>query len=1063
MFGSIRSLKSLEDEEKLTRSYSKASSIDDEEISAPGGSRSLFGATVIYHGEVQTTGGMFRKRTQYLVLTNAYLIRFRNQSKASEMYPVIPPPIGRSHTSRQSVASISSFQDMQLSAYNDITSGIALEQVIAVYKLDDGRPFFSIEVSHLDENAGRASSMHMQLNDPKDCDIWLDTIRNAASAARLSNGFQFKQGTLEYIARTLEHDRDYDPSHFHVFKVVQRASNKATGRSSSDDLSKVASTISYFAVGLNKIHLVPLSKRITRSATALNELDAPLSFGITTLSAFSMQGGDDAFQVIFRAPMQKPHAVHLASCQASEIALQIRAAAEYLRPEWLQQPIFFNLPSPMDENALLPVDTDDDHGSFDRTLVAYCAGYNVDTSMIRYTIDYECEDAPVFRLLSPASPLRLEYTAHELLAVFRALRYNESFATISFAGIHLDVLQNLFDPYGADIDSMLTRSGISVNIPGHESLCALSQEVRALAIKSKRLRRLDFSFCIFRGLEPSDDSRSKGCGFPEALSPLCKRSLTNVDWLALNGIKLGEDDIDHLVDAASERACHLRAVELSNCDLSVHDVDVLLSTLAAQESTLEAIDISGVQGRISPELFQRQIGYFGHIRKINLARVQRTTGPEPLIAPETLLAWRLEELVLSHTPMNEKTVDSISAYLASPKSDTLRELQVDQCGLSGKDLAIFFQSMTHEGQGPRIMHISASENRLSNGYGAVFDAIGKNMTPTRLTMRMIEFEKERHFRDLIQALIRNKTLKALDISKASLPYNASAETCEELKKMFAENDVLEELDISGEHAHLDVTRFGIGLNLALTGLKRNRTLRILRIEHQNLGLQGANTLAEVLETNESLIEVHCENNNINLQSFSVLVNAVRHNRTIMYMPTLQRDREASFEKMRREMEANNRSSEPVVPSGTGTTLRHTLTAAKGLRGGRPSMPGDGDPRRRPQSFTSQDMQAGLDALNEKWDAQVSRLHQYLTRNYHLAHGLPTDGFSDGSSTRPSSMSHPGQAPAVGLDLVTSVLEKVRVDRTPTTEKEIGLGIETIDEKGTAAEINTALELAISDA
>ncbi|KAL9112731.1 MAG: hypothetical protein Q9227_003034 [Pyrenula ochraceoflavens] len=1056
VFGSIRSLRSLEDEEKLSRSYSKASSIDDEEITSVNGSRRLFGDTVIYHGEVQTSGGMFRKRTQYLVLTDSYLIRFRSHSKASEMYPAIPPPIGRGHSSRQSVASISSFQDMQMSAYNDITSGIALNHIVAVYKLDDGRPYFSIEVSHLDENLNRGSSMNMQLNDPKDCDIWLDAIRSAASAARLSDGHSFHQGILEYVARTLEHERDYDPNHFHLFKVVQRASNKAVGRSSSDDLSKLNSTLSYLVVGMNKIHLVPLSKAITRSSSAVNELEVPVSFGITTLSAFSMQGGDDAFQTIFRLPAQKPHAVHLASCQATEIAFQIRAAAEYLRPEWLQQPIFFNVPVRMDEYATQAADISDDHRSFDRTLVAYCAGYKVDTSLIRYTIEYNCEDSPTFRLLSPGTPLRTEYTALELLAVFRALRYNESFATISFSGVNLNVLQNLYDPYGVDIDSKLTRSGSAVNIQGHEILCLLSQEVRALAIKSKRLRRLDFSFCFSRGRESGDETRNGACGIPEALSPLCKKSLTNVDWLVLNGIKLGEDDIDHLVDAAAERACHLRAVEVSGCDLSVHEVDVLLSTLAAQESTLEVINISGVQGRISPEMFQRQIGYFGHIRKINLARVQRTTGPEPLIAPETLMAWRLEELVLSHTPMNEKTIDSISAYLACWKSDTLRELQIDQCGLTGSDLAIFLRSMGREGHGARNMHISASENRLWNGHSALFDAISKDFTPTHLTMRMIEFEKERHFRDLVQALARNKTLKILDISKASLPYNASAETCEDLKKMFAENHTLEELDISGEHAHLDATSFGIGLNLALTGLKKNKTLKILKIEHQNLGLQGANTLAEVLEENDTLVEVHCENNNINLQSFSVLVNALRDNQTLLYMPLLQRDRETSFERMRREIEASSKFQEPPALPVTGTTLRRTFTAAKNFKTGRSS--NESATLRHPSpGFTAQDIRAGLEALNDKWDVQVTRLQRYLSRNYHLAHGLPVDDFSDSSSTRPSSTSQVG-----GSDLIRSMFEQMQIDRTPTTEKEIGLGIEAIDEKAATPDMDSPLELAFSE-
>lgn len=123
-----------------------------------------------------------------------------------------------------------------------------------------------------------------------------------------------------------------------------------------------------------------------------------------------------------------------------------------------------------------------------------------------------------------------------------------------------------------------------------------------------------------------------------------------------------------------------------------------------------------------------------------------------------------------------------------------------------------------------------SENRLERDHDALVAAIGRGYSPSHLTMRMVEYQKEDHFRELVLAIKQNTTLKYLDISKASLPYDASHETCEALQQMFTENETLEELDISGEYAHLEVAKFGIGLNHALTGLKRNRALKVLRIE-----------------------------------------------------------------------------------------------------------------------------------------------------------------------------------------------------------------------------------------
>ena len=41
---------------------------------------------VLHYGEVQTSSSMFRKKKEYLVLTDTHLIRFKSQSKASDAF-----------------------------------------------------------------------------------------------------------------------------------------------------------------------------------------------------------------------------------------------------------------------------------------------------------------------------------------------------------------------------------------------------------------------------------------------------------------------------------------------------------------------------------------------------------------------------------------------------------------------------------------------------------------------------------------------------------------------------------------------------------------------------------------------------------------------------------------------------------------------------------------------------------------------------------------------------------------------------------------------------------------
>jgi len=154
-------------------------------------------------------------------------------------------------------------------------------------------------------------------------------------------------------------------------------------------------------------------------------------------------------------------------------------------------------------------------------------------------------------------------------------------------------------------------------------------------------------------------------------------------------------------------------------------------------------------------------------------------------------------------------------------------------------VALLMRSMTRESGHARDLELHLSANRLEKGISDFVAAVKDNCTPSTLVVRMIEFTKEDHFRQLLQALRTNSTIKNFDVSKASLgPYDASPETCNALHAVFTDNTTLEFLDISGEHAHLEITRFGIGLNQALTGLKKNKTLKMLKIEYQNLGLEG---------------------------------------------------------------------------------------------------------------------------------------------------------------------------------------------------------------------------------
>ncbi|KAH0535948.1 hypothetical protein FGG08_007144 [Glutinoglossum americanum] len=1029
IFGSLRLTQASEDAHALLhRTISKDSCVDE-------GKRAdalVPERVVLQHGEVQTSGGLFRKRKEYLVLTDKQLLRFKSQSRATEAFPSIPASLGRSnamgnnlrHTSIASASSTQDLSSIHSHSSADNSSGIPLHQVIAAYKVEDGRPYFSIEVSYMDNETNHSSTMILQLGDPREAESWLASIRNASQKARLTEPTPFPQSSVEYVARRLEQERDYDPAHFRIFKVVQRASSKVQGRSGSvDDLAKMNSSVCYLVIGVYKIHLIPAPKGTGRSSTtSLTDLASRTSYGIVTLTSINFKAVEDAFELTFRAPLRQPSTLHLASVFASEIVLRIREVAEYLRPEWLSQSFTLSSLPELGETVLTESGDEEDHKCFDRTLTAYCAAYDVDTSNICYAVSYDVEEAPLFTLLPPTNPRRPKYSVLELLALLRALRYNESFSSISFRGISLEVLHSLRDFYGTDHVAWTTRSGTAVDIKGHDQKSLLIQELRAIALKSKRLRRMDFSGCIER--KPQDDdtnTKDPGCEIVEALFPLCRKQRTNLDWITLSGIELGEADLDYLVDAAVEKSSHFRALEVSRCGLTDRSLQLILNAMLSQENTLESIDISGNLARLSPLSFQGQIGHFGFIRKLNLSRVHRTSGPEPLVAPETMLSWRLTELDLSETPVNEQTVDAVAAYLASSMSDSLHDLRLNQCGLTGRDVAVFLHSMTHTPGVARKLHLHVSENRLEKDHGLLVKAVARNLTPSHMTMKMVDYQKEDHFRELIKAVRKNKTLRYLDISKASLPYDASDETCEALKLMFADNDTLEELDISGEHAHLEVAKFGIGLNHALTGLIKNKALKVLRIEYQKLGFQGANTLSSVLEQNCSLTEVYCEHNDINLQGLTALVGGIAKNKTVLYLPSMDQERMEILQRVEREIQ----SIRTEVNTGTHkTSVRRTLAAVK---------TGGHQPRHTLSEYTDQDVQAAVRLMDEKWDRQIQRLQSYLARNYSIAGGLPLPPDEGDENSRPETAI---ATPALGLVEKASSVSEAPSDKESSLSEEM---------------------------
>lgn len=937
-----------------------------------------------YHGSVQTDISMFRKKKEYLVLTETHLFRFRDLSEAIKSFPQINP---RQHSIPQrhgSTPSFGSMHDLQTlssrsSLEHENKNSIPLQHIVATYRVEDGRPFFIVQVDYLDETSSLAaagSSMQLMLHDPREADVWHTSIRGASQKAKLMTALLVPDRTVENVTGILEAALDYDSARMQIFYAVQ-LENKKAGKSTTEEVTKVNTSLCYLVFGATKLHIItiPDAQDLAKQKQYKSHKS---SYGLVSLVAMEFkEHDDDVFELGFRLPMQPEVILRLASCQAHQIGTLIFQSIVYLKPQWLDYTFLYNGPHAVIDDPALDLQEviRDESGCFDRTLIAYCQAYGCAPHNVRYDIRDDVEDAPQFVLLAPQESRA--YSMHELLAIFRSLRYNNNFRSLSFADVSLESLNGVVDIHGTDHVASTSRGNnkAPINVIS-EGKSLLYQEVQALALKSFRLRRIDFTNTLpirrSRAGAVGDESPSRDpkCDLVMALLPLCTAKLTEIDWIILNGVELSDSDMDDMLPILRVSDARLRAVEIARCGLSVQGITSFLVGLQNQNASIECINIADNMGRVDLDVVRDNLRSFSRIRILNLSRAITSVGGGSFIDLQVLISWKLEELILSGVAINKPSLETICGYLFYNNSNELNLLQLEGCSLSGSDVACLMASMVPEPGIARNLVLNVSSNKLEKGVEKIAQTISQNQTPVHLIMRMVEYHANPRFRQLLEALRHNTTIKILDMSKASLETDADTATCLTLQRVFEENDHLEELDISGEHAHLEVARFGIGLSDALIGLKNNKALRVLKIEYQQLGVEGTNALATVLLSNSTLTHIYCEHNDISLQSFTILVSCLEKNYSIVHMPLMEADKNVCLKQMYGKLTESR--SVPNTDSKTKQAFRKTSGLLKVNH------------KQSQLTPTPQDISHAIDQMNKRWQIQRTKMIEFLERNMIIA-------------------------------------------------------------------------------
>lgn len=254
-------------------------------------------------------------------------------------------------------------------------------------------------------------------------------------------------------------------------------------------------------------------------------------------------------------------------------------------------------------------------------------------------------------------------------------------------------------------------------------------------------------------------------------------------------------------------------------------------------------------------------------------------------------------------------------------------------------------------------------------------------------MQPIEYNTNDDFANLLHALRQNKSIRCLDLARVSIPIETEEVTCKAFGELFSTNETLVWLDISGEESRLEATRLGKGLVQALRGLQKNKGLKTLIVQHQQLGLEGMEILGEVLQANTSLQELVCDYNDVSLHGFTTLVNAMARNQTITYLPAFGESRETQLNRTEEEIRAARSKPDGKVSSAHGKIGSMRRTFAKIGSGESGDASHASKPPTPVSQWSHQDAREALQIVSDRWEEQVIRLAGFLDRNRKIADGL----------------------------------------------------------------------------
>jgi hypothetical protein len=264
---------------------------------------------ILHHGDAQLSHSTWRKRYEYLVLTEHYLFRFKNSKKAAESFPWILP--ANAHMQRPD--SVISVQDAEsLSGTESPTdfsasksASICLQDVIGTQVISDNRSRVEVDIVWHSPTHKASSSLSVIVDRQGGHAHWIESLGQAVQNSQAKKGNSISSTCWPIIHENIGSEADNLSDHYisRLFPVYRRQCQQHDSASSGlDEFSKDHHSLTFLLVGRFKIHLITFPKNYRASTISLHESSKLhiSSYGITTLICLSISEKDDSFELVFR-------------------------------------------------------------------------------------------------------------------------------------------------------------------------------------------------------------------------------------------------------------------------------------------------------------------------------------------------------------------------------------------------------------------------------------------------------------------------------------------------------------------------------------------------------------------------------------------------------------------------------------------------------------------------------------------------------------------------------------------------------------------------------------------